>query len=235
MSKPGLAHDQTVEEILASIRQVISSDQARRNAVANRPAKAADAAASPPVRRPTATKPVAEEAYTVDETPSSPGTEEPDILSAVIEGKAQATSMAERTAIHSGIEQAIEQALDIGRSSEARPAPDVAERRSPRHEPAPPQVEPDEPQAAAPRPEVRGASCPPAPMLRWQHRSRTSPGRWPRVASAMSTRRSRKCCGRCSGTGSTRICRRWSSGWSARKSSGFRAARTEARARPRPD
>ena len=36
MAKPGLAQDQTVEEILASIRQVINGDQSR---AAQRPAR----------------------------------------------------------------------------------------------------------------------------------------------------------------------------------------------------
>ncbi len=47
MAKPGLAQDQTVEEILASIRQVINGDQARPASGTARPAPAATPSALP--------------------------------------------------------------------------------------------------------------------------------------------------------------------------------------------
>ncbi len=57
--------------------------------------------------------------------------------------------------------------------------------------------------------------------------------RWPRPCWCRTPARSRiwcgKCCGRCSSPGSTTICRAWSSGWCAPRSSASRAAATDRR------
>ncbi len=150
MSKPGVAHDQTVEEILASIRQVISSDQARRAAS---PANAA-AAAAPTGSRPTVVTAIAGGRPPVRPEPTRPVAEASEAGPAV--------SAVDRSEIHDGVELAIEQALEGVDPDEIR-AETAAQQRQPAAHTAPHAravVPPRLHAAELPRPEPE----PPPPM-----------------------------------------------------------------------
>jgi cell pole-organizing protein PopZ len=82
MSKPVLAQDQSVEEILASIRQAISADQGRH------------VASAPPAAR-----------------PAEPA-DRPIELTSAEESKGGTATSADRSRVHDVIEDAIERALD---------------------------------------------------------------------------------------------------------------------------
>jgi len=128
MAKAGLAHDQTVEEILASIRRVISGDQARRGVA---PVTAAEA---PTVTNGVANGEAAHVVSTVEAQTASaadgpaeprtnivtaftgkPSAPKPLPQDAVFEGTFEidetALTESDETGIHNGIELAIEQAL----------------------------------------------------------------------------------------------------------------------------
>ena len=145
MAKPGLAQDQTVEEILASIRQVINGDQSRSPAGAMRPATGV----MPASRSPAASS-LPPRAGTV--TPihggrlAASGDQKPEGSPARGEGDATpADQPAERSQMHDVIEMAIEQALDGVRPDETRAetgASGAADTRRPLRADVRPRVEP---------------------------------------------------------------------------------------------
>ena len=167
MAKPDLAQDQTVEEILASIRQVINGDQSRPTSGAARPATGAQPtprtppAAPPPQRGGTLTALHGGKAATSgdeaarDVAPSADEDETPP--------------PADRSQMHDVIEFAIEQALDAvkpdetraetGNSPPASARPQAQAPMRPRVEPRPARETPRPRRAAA---RARGAARGPA-------------------------------------------------------------------------
>ena len=152
MAKPDLAQDQTVEEILASIRQVINGDQSRpalgaaRPATGAQPAPRTPAAAPPPQRGGTLTALHGGKAATTrDEAPRdvAPGADEDETPPPV-----------DRSQMHDVIEFAIEQALDAVKPDETRAetgnSPPASARMQP-EAPMRPRVEP-RPVRETPRP-----------------------------------------------------------------------------------
>ncbi len=117
MAKPGLAQDQTVEEILASIRQVINGDQSRPAPAAARPA----GVAMPPTRgRAAAAEPTVGGTVTpihggkIAPTADAEGEDaEADAASADVDTEtAEERPAGKRAEVQDVIELAIEQALD---------------------------------------------------------------------------------------------------------------------------
>ncbi len=131
MSKPGVAHDQTVEEILASIRQVISGDTARRAVAAARSTTGAGPEA-PAARKPSVVSP-----FPVSKIVDSALTPTAAEQDAAREADAE---------IHDGVERAIAQALqkvdpdevraETAPGQKPRPRPEMAVAR-PRQIPVP--------------------------------------------------------------------------------------------------
>ncbi len=116
MAKPGLAQDQTVEEILASIRQVINGDQSR--SAASRPATGvmqtprSPAAAPPPPLRGGTVTPI-HGGKIVDAGDEALEDAAPEAVPADIDAdEAPAAPQVNRSQMHDVIELAIEQALD---------------------------------------------------------------------------------------------------------------------------
>ena len=154
MAKPGLAQDQTVEEILASIRQVINGDPLRSPAGAARPASGV----MPATRSPAAGSQLPR-AGTV--TPIHGGRlagsgelkpEDPPTRSHGDETPAD--QPVERSQMHDVIEMAIEQALDGVRPDETRAetgASGAADGRRPLSADIRPRVEPQPVHEAAAR------------------------------------------------------------------------------------
>ncbi len=154
MAKPGLAQDQTVEEILASIRQVINGDQTRSASDASRPPAGvmppsrAEAAAQPPQRNGTVTAIHGRKAMTAGDE----AREDAPAMSADAD-ETPATPQADRSQMHDVIELAIEQALDGVNPDETRAEtgqPGPAETRPPFRTPVRPRVE-SRPVREAPR------------------------------------------------------------------------------------
>ncbi len=148
MAKPGLAQDQTVEEILASIRQVINGDQPRPASSAPRPPAGASPQRTGKVTAIHGGKVVTGETSDEAQSGSTGADETPEL------------SHADRSQMHDVIELAIEQALDGVKPDETRAEtgePPRADTRPSFRTPVRPRVE-LRPAREAPRP----AAPPPA-------------------------------------------------------------------------
>ena len=171
MAKPGVAQDQTVEEILASIRQVINGDQTRSASAAPRP----PTGVMPTPRVPAAAPPPSggnvtaihggkivtpEDAAFADVAGAAPEEPAPEAAEASVDrDEAPAAAPAGRSPMHDVVELAIEQALDAVDPDDTRAetaATAAAELRPPLRAAAtlqaPPQPADEAPRGIAPQP-----------------------------------------------------------------------------------
>ena len=170
MAKPDLAQDQTVEEILASIRQVINADQSR-------PASGSAWLATgvqPPPRTPSAAPPLQRNGTVTPLHGGKIGTTEDEAPSDAAPGAgADETQPPDRSQMHDVIELAIEQALDAVKPDETRAEsgdPPRADARPsfrtpvrPRLEPRPVRETPRSAQPAREPPPMNGPQSRPQP------------------------------------------------------------------------
>ena len=199
MAKPGLAQDQTVEEILASIRQAINGDQARsatqRPSTGVMPASRSPAAAVPPPPSParggTVTalhggKAAAAEAEPSEGAPPEDAAPE-DVAPEATAAEAppagddvdEVAAPADRAEMHDVIELAIEQALDRVDPDDTRAETAIPQGRypsaaSPRYRPA-----------GRPAARPRGTPCDPATAV---SRAAARDGAAPRDGAAAGPR-----------------------------------------------
>jgi len=172
MAKPGVAQDQTVEEILASIRQVINGDQTRAAAAAQRPSAGA---MTPPRSQPAAAPPpgggnvtaihgakiaTGEDEASGDEVSEDRTSEDKVSAPAAASAEAEkaAAPPAGRAQMNEVVELAIEKALggvDPGDTRAETAAPETAEEPPPLQATAEPEtLQPDReaPHVVAPQP-----------------------------------------------------------------------------------